>query len=361
MKIIHCADVHLDSKLRTNLSIEKARERNNEILITFERLVEYAKDNQVDAILIAGDLFDTANVTAKTKNTVSALITQHPFIEFFYLKGNHDVDNFITSWDELPENLKVFTKEWESYDIGTVTITGIELDETNKDNIYDTLLLDKQKINVVILHGQETKYKGKDQAEEIHIGALKNHYIDYLALGHIHSYKVAPIDMRGTYCYAGCLEGRGYDECGEKGFVLVTIEEGKLKHQFIPFATRIIEDIHVDITNCNTTEQIDKRMEQALENSKRTSLIKVSLEGKTTIDSERDISYLTKKWEDRFYAFKIEDENVRLLIDPKEYQKDASLKGEFIRLVSGLGLPEEEESAVITMGLRALSGEAVDL
>ena len=74
MKIIHCSDLHLDSKMETNLDKEKARERKNEILITFERMVNYAKENEVKAIIIAGDLFDKNTVTAKVKNTVKNAI-----------------------------------------------------------------------------------------------------------------------------------------------------------------------------------------------------------------------------------------------------------------------------------------------
>ena len=63
MKIIHCADLHLDSKMTANLSKEQAKERKMEILRTFSRMVEYAKNNQVSVIIIAGDLFDTRTVT----------------------------------------------------------------------------------------------------------------------------------------------------------------------------------------------------------------------------------------------------------------------------------------------------------
>ena len=59
MKIIHCADLHLDSKMTANLSKDQARERKREILRTFTRMVEYASKNDVRVILIAGDLFDT--------------------------------------------------------------------------------------------------------------------------------------------------------------------------------------------------------------------------------------------------------------------------------------------------------------
>ena len=59
MKLIHCADLHFDSKLNANLSQESAKERRAELLDTFVRMVAYAKENAVEAILIAGDLFDT--------------------------------------------------------------------------------------------------------------------------------------------------------------------------------------------------------------------------------------------------------------------------------------------------------------
>ena len=63
MKIIHCADLHLDSKMTSNLSKEQAKERKMEILRTYSRMIEYAKNNDVKAIIIAGDLFDTRNVS----------------------------------------------------------------------------------------------------------------------------------------------------------------------------------------------------------------------------------------------------------------------------------------------------------
>ena len=70
MKIIHCADLHLDSKMTSNLSKEQAKERKMEILRTYSRMIEYAKNNDVKAIIIAGDLFDTRNVSATARNLV---------------------------------------------------------------------------------------------------------------------------------------------------------------------------------------------------------------------------------------------------------------------------------------------------
>ena len=74
VKLIHCADLHLDSAMTTHLSKEKAQERKAELLRTFERMVEYARENEVEAILIAGDLFDRKNVSATARKSVRQAI-----------------------------------------------------------------------------------------------------------------------------------------------------------------------------------------------------------------------------------------------------------------------------------------------
>ena len=70
MKIIHCADLHLDSRLNTHLDEKRAQERRQELLGTWLRLLEYASKQQVSAILISGDMFDTAAVSGTTANAV---------------------------------------------------------------------------------------------------------------------------------------------------------------------------------------------------------------------------------------------------------------------------------------------------
>ncbi len=360
MKIIHCADIHLESKLKTNLTTTQAKERREEILLTFERMVDFAKNNQVDAILIAGDLFDTGNVTMKTRNKIELCIKEHKEIAFFYLKGNHDVDNFTSGMEELPENLHLFSNQWKTYMFQEITISGVEITAKNINKIYEELVLDPEQFNVVMLHGQEANYIGKDQTEVIKIPALANKFIDYLALGHIHMRKKGNIDTRGVFCYPGCLEGRGYDESGEKGFELLEIEQGHIKTTFVPFASRTIHEIIIDITGTETTHAIDSRISEKLDTIPQKDMVKVVLSGKVPVYAERDMVYLDTKYKNRFYSYKIEDDQVRLQLNPKDYESDASLKGEFIRLLMGKGFEEEKESAIIELGLKVLAGEDVD-
>lgn len=364
MRIIHCADLHLDSRMNANLAKEKARERQAELLNTFERMMNYAILHRVDAIIIAGDLYDTKNISAAARNTVREAILRNPDIDFYYLRGNHDAESFLSNLEEIPENLKLFDNGWTSYaadKAGRVMITGAELCKENAASIYNELTLDMEKFNIVVLHGQEAEHASRDGAEIISLRSLRNKGIDYLALGHIHSYKTGELDARGSYCYPGCLEGRGFDECGEHGFVILDIDEEKksLRQDFIPMAYRQIYALDVDITDCMTTADIAGRIRAVLAKAEpgSESLVKLVLKGSVDVECEKNTEFLTKQFADRYYFLKIDDES-RLNVDYGTYALDESLKGEFVRTVmTAEGLGEEEKAAIVRYGIQALAGE----
>lgn len=362
MKIIHCADLHLDSKMTTNLTKEQAKERKNEILRTFTRMVEYAKKNNVKAILIAGDLFDTRNVSAMARNTVRDVLVRNPEIDFLYLRGNHDNDNFLSKLDEIPENLYLFSSSWKTYQYDSVRITGIELNQENRLTAYNTLVLDHNVFNIVLMHGQMAEYKNKDKAEIISIDDLRDKNIDYLALGHVHGFEIEKLDRRGVYCYPGCLEGRGFDECGQKGFVLLDIdtETNKATVEFVPIALRELHTIEVDVTGAETTQDVARKIAALVTKYQYPSscLIKFELVGQLSVEAELDICFLEEQFEDCFYLVKVCDKT-KLLVDYRDYENDISLKGEFIRLVYASDLSEEEKSMVIRTGILALQGEEI--
>lgn len=369
MKIIHCADLHLDSRMTSNLTKEKARERKAELLNTFQRMIQYAVKNQVSAIIIAGDLFDTKNISAAARNVVKDAVTGHPGIQFYYLKGNHDAESFLSDLEEMPENLKLFGAQWTSYTLdaagaGNVVISGVELDRQNSESVYNALSLDLDRFNIVVLHGQETEGAGRDNAEVIQLRRLRNKGIDYLALGHIHSYKSEALDSRGRYCYCGCLEGRGFDECGEHGFVLLDINEDKktCRETFIPIADRNLYTLEVNVEGCMTSAEIADRMKEALEGAgySSRSLLKIVLTGSIDVECEKNMDLLLKRFESDYYFMKIYDET-RFLVDYNDFALDQSLKGEFVRTVMGAeDLGAEEKAVIIRYGIQALAGENLE-
>jgi len=355
MKIIHCADIHLGSKMSTHFSSVQAKERQNEILTTFGRMIDYAKDENVEAIIIAGDLLDTELGNIRACDYVLSAIRANPNIEFLYLCGNHDENSLILQTENLPSNLHTFGKNWRSYTLGDITITGVEI---GKNDIYSKLKLEASNLNIVVLHGQEIKGQKQD-GEVINLTALKDKNIDYLALGHIHSYKLAKLDDRGVYCYSGCLEGRGFDECGEKGFVLLDIENGKISPTFIPFASREFVELNVDISGLISIHQIKNAILEKLKGLIKNSIIKVNVIGTYTMETQKYFDLIEKDINLDFYYVQIVDKT-KLFLPKKDYSQDISLAGEYVRLVQESNLDEDFKEQVLVTGLKALNGTEVD-
>lgn len=356
MKIIHCADIHLDSKMESNLSRQQAAERNTEIRESFCKMVQYAAENGVEVIMIAGDLFDTKRVSSTTIGCILDLVTQNADIDFLYLRGNHDEARH-GFFNQMPSNFKVFSQQWQYHRYGDVVIAGLELSPQNCTGLYDTLTLDGADINIVMLHGQEATQPG---AENISIPALRNKNIRYLALGHLHSYKLQDLDHSGQYCYCGCLEGRGFDECGEKGFVLLDIQDHRLGSEFIPFAHRKMHEVRVDISGQLQANRIAAAMLDAARQISPKDLVKFVLCGTYTVETNKDLVYLQNALSSKFYFVKIADES-KLLLEAASYENDISLKGEFTRLVMGSDLSDDHKDIIICAGLQALSGEEITL
>lgn len=363
MKIIHCADLHLDSKMESNLDRDAANLRRDELLDTFEEMVTYAHEQQVRVIIIAGDLFDKPNVRKAAKTRVIEQIQTHPDIDFCYIRGNHDHGDLIEEMRdklELP-NLKLFESgQWTSYDYGDVVITGLELAKENSQTLGMNLVLDQNRLNIVVLHGQESDYQGKDKAEIVNLSMLRNKYIDYLALGHIHSYKQERLDDRGVYCYSGCLEGRGFDECGEKGFVLLETEENRIRSRFIPIAKRQLHEVTVEVTQGMEMPDIIEQTRKKVANISGEDLVKIIVTGVTDMDMDMDMKRLLRNMDKDFFYVKGYDKTT-IAVDYESFRNDRTLKGEFVRLMEQQHLSEDERAEIIELGIKAIMGEDLEL
>lgn len=356
MKIIHTSDIHLNSKMESRLPKEKAKERKSELLLTFTNLVSYAKQNNVDAIIIAGDLFDTDSINKTLFEYVLNLIVSSPNITFYYLCGNHEKSSFLNLITEMPSNLKCFGDTWTSYNLdNNVVVSGINITKENHKSLYSSLKLDSKKFNIVTMHGQISKYFSDDNYEIVNLNELKNKNINYLALGHIHSYMLEKFDNDYYYAYSGCLEGRGFDECGTKGFIELDITD-KISTKFVPFAKREVCEIEVDISNISQLNDIISHINKCVDNIDKSSLVKIKLIGDVTDDTNLDLSFIETAFSNKFY-FSVIENNTRLKVDIEKYRYNQSINGEFIRLVLNSDLSDHEKEQIIMLGLKALNGE----
>ncbi len=362
MKIIHTADLHLDSRMKTNLTNEQALLRRSELLESFRRMVNYAADNGAEAVLISGDMFDrpVSKVIGMAKNLVMDVIIKNPDISFYYLKGNHDEGDLSLEFDRLPDNLYFFDKEWRDYRIGRrVVVCGAELTGDNNMSLYDSLALDATDINIVMLHGNALRFGADGDRDAISLTDLKNKSIDYLALGHIHKYDRQQLDGRGIFCYPGCLEPRGFDETGEHGFVMLGINEetGEISDTFVPFASRNAFICHADVTGATSMTEATDMIEEAFDEAGYTAddMVELYIEGDVEVDCEIDEVYILNRFKTRFFAFKCK-KLTRVRIDYDAFTLDASLKGEFVNLVRDASdISEDDKGTIIQLGISLLA------
>ena len=356
MKFLHTSDLHIGSALTSRLPQDKIRQRKGELMATFEGMIEEAVYQKAVAFIIAGDMFDTEKLTRSTVERVLGAITRYPTLDFLYLPGNHEKSALLEYGIELPKNLKVFGEEWTYVDYGAVCVAGRS--EIVPD-MFKSLELDYGKVNIVVLHG--ALQDGRSGGDIIGKREAEGKNITYLALGHYHTYSEHEIGDRGIAVYSGTPEGRGFDEVGKKGFVMIDTDGRTTHHAFTPFAKRTLHVVDVDLTGAVGRADVDTRTDTALATIPRSDLVRVRLCGKRSPELFPDDDAIKARWQNAFYHFEIKDET-SLKIDPEDYKYDRSLKGEFIRLVSAkTDLSDEEKDKIIKTGLAALMGESDEI
>lgn len=354
MKIIHTADIHLGSKMDSRYPRELVQKRKEELKNTFLRMVEYAQKNEVKVILLCGDLFDSDTPLKKEKDFFYSVVKDFSSIDFLYLKGNHDLKGGYDG--EKPENLYLFGNDWKYYFYDNVVIGGIEITSDNYMSFYSTLKINKDSVNIVMLHGQIADSVGMGN---ICLKKMRNKNIDYLALGHVHKIQEGRLDERGNYVYSGCLEGRGIDEAGKHGFYLLDVGTC-VNYCFVPFAEREIIALDVDITGVTSAYDAVVRIKNKIKFDKK-NIYRINLIGETEIDSETIERDIEKYLSNVCTYVSIKDKTTKK-IDIEKYAGDLSIKGEFVRTVfSDKSLSDDEKIQIIRCGLRALTGDEVDL
>ena len=353
MKLIHCADIHLGSKMDVNLTGEKAEERRRELRASFTNLLDYAQNNGVEGVLLCGDIFDSDRPFKKDKEFFYNALKNNPQITFFYLRGNHDGEE---SFTEVLENLKTFSRSGTTYDFNGINVSGVELGQDNCTSVYSSLNLDKDRLNILMLHGTAGDTSGKDK---VNLTKLRNKNIDYLALGHIHTYSQGKLDERGVWAYSGCLEGRGFDEAGEKGFILLDTEE-KITAQFVPFAKRKIHIFNVDISGATDDYSAYSIVKSNINCSKK-DIVRAEITGEISFDNADLAEEIQKRMaSENYYLFDVKDRTKRKF-DISSLQGDITLRGEFIRTVLASAYSEDEKADIISAGLKALDSREIDL
>ncbi len=368
MKLIHTADLHLDSPIRSLGDPEKSAARRDEILATFGRIVRLARAQSAQAVLIAGDLFDSHRVTTRALQYLLEQVRSCPEVRFFCLRGNHDRAAF-TQADGLPDNLCLFDGELRGYALSDgVMLYGTE----NPFALADAAPFDAERFNIAMLHGDLSNFAAdapdssgvtgvtgvsgaSGMAGTLPLSRFAGKNINYLALGHIHEGSEGRLDDRGIYRYPGCPNGRGFDECGEKGVVLLEIDGQRCTRTFLPTCDRVYHDVTADLTGCTDTATRMAKIRAAVGDIPDRDALRLTLTGERPEGCPVDDLRIREEYA-RLFGFRLHD-RTDVAVDTAALAGEISLRGEFLRLVLASDLSPEEKRQTLLCGLAALSGD----
>lgn len=370
-KILHCADIHLDSPF-ADRNPEKAAIRRQELRGAFSSMMTYAKLNSVAVMLIAGDLFDSRYVTPDTVSLVLREFSANKSCRFIISPGNHDpyTQNSVYEKIEFPSNVYIFNSErlsFFSFDELETDIYGFAFCSPSLD--YNPFAGHRpenpNRLNILCAHGET----GVNTSQNCPIkqADITGSGFDYIALGHIHNGSGITRSNGVYYGYSGCLEGRDFGECGYKGALYgeISKKNGVCSAEIrgLRFSKRRYEILRLDLTGTADEGAVYEKIHTAVrKNYGEDTSLRIVLEGEISPSVSIIERIIREKIESLLFSLQIKN-NTLPLFDYAMLEKDRTIKGEYFRrLLPYLqGSAEQRENAALALryGLSALAGNDI--
>lgn len=355
IKIVHCADIHFDTPFAGLDSSQKAEIRREELRQTFGKIVKLAEEETADALIICGDIFDSASVSAHTLRYLQDKLASIPEIPVLIAAGNHDPNQpgsyyRILNWSD---NVHIFPNHMEKVPCKGFDVYGWSFSaETEETSVLkDFQVEDLDKINIIALHADIGGTYHPIREQEIEQSGA-----DYLALGHIHRYSGAMQFGKTCAVYSGCPEGRGFDETGPKGVVVAEIDKEKTELRFVPLCKRQYHEVFVSVDGVYDYETLCGRILLAMQGSEE-DLYKIVLTGTAEFPIQSAIILENLKC----FSAKIKN-HTKAKLDYSAIQNEFSLKGLFVKnMLEQACVDSDTAELSLALGLEALNGEKVKL
>lgn len=272
MRFIHAADIHLDSPLNglsayPDAPAEQLRSATRD---AFSELVTKAIDEDVDFMVIAGDLYDG---TWRDYNTGIFFCKEmgrlkRAGIPVYVLFGNHDAEAEMTKKLELPDNVHTFNaSKPQTFKIDELAVSLHGQSFKQKDITTNLVTgyppATPGHFNIGVLHTALEGYTAHATYAPCTLAELQARGYQYWALGHVHEYQLW--EGPATIVFPGNLQGRSVRELGRRGAVLVSVDDtGAVEVERIFIDVLRWEHLEVDVSNCSMLDEVVRETRQAL-------------------------------------------------------------------------------------------------
>lgn len=312
MNFVSVADVHFDIPFRRiSDRAGLGRERRLDQRKAFKKVIDYIKENNVEYLFIAGDLYEQDYVQEATIAYINDLFKTIENTKIYIVPGNHDprIKNSYYETYKFNDNVKIFTDRLEIVENDDCDIYGYGFNnfEMSQNKLDDLQIKNQNKINVFLSHGD---IYNKSVYNPMNLNLLEEKF-DVINLGHIHK--------RDKY-YSGSLISLGFDELGEHGFIYGEADENKkITKHFIKADDKEFIRENFDITNILSNEELIEKLNEI---ETRNDLYEIILIGERSFKIEIDLNLVQKS------IIKIKDETK---LKEEENINENSLYGIFVK------------------------------
>jgi len=358
MKFVHIADMHFDMPFTvlSNNDLNLGNERRMEQRLVFKEIINYIKENNVEFLFIAGDLYEHEYVNKTTIEYINNLFKEIPNTKIFITPGNHDplLQNSYYNTFEWNENVYIFTNEVGIYEFEELDIYGYGFNDfyLREEKLNNINIKSKEKINILITHGSLEGGTEEDREyNPLPKRKLEDIGFDYIALGHIHKKNYNQDEKNNKVIYPGSTISLGFDELGEHGMIVGQINKNKLNLEFVSLDKKEFKEIELDISEINYEEELIEKINNLKLEEK--CYYKIILIGEKNIEINLNNikKYLLNK-----NIIKLKN-NTKTKYDLEKLSNENNLKGIFVKELLNIKNEENLEliEKAIEIGLESLN------
>ena len=316
-RFVHAADIHLDSPLRSLALRDPALAEfiGNASRLVFTRIIDLCLEEKVQALLLAGDLYDGDQASMKTARFLGEQLRRLDAagIEVFVIRGNHDALSRITKELVFPDNVHLFGGRAEAIDIErdrgerTIVIHGLSF---AKPQAPEGLLAKYRPpvqgaTNIGLMHTSLGGSPSHDVYAPCSTSDLLDSGFRYWALGHVH--KRSTIEGSCAIVMPGIPQGRDIGESGPKSVTLASVlDDGSIALEERIVSLAQFERIGLDASGAATWHDLVARLETSLQDAATRSVsdhlvVRLAVSGTTPLawNIRRDADLLRTEAETR--------------------------------------------------------------
>lgn len=350
LKILHTADLHLDSPFASFSPELQSKLRSIQRTIP-DKLLEISKHENCNMWLIAGDLFDEQQYSRESFTALRRVLEECN-VPVFISPGNHDYCSSESPWlrEKWPSNVYIFKGEIEAVSVPNLDciVYGAGFQSMDSESMLtDFQSLEKASHKIMVMHGDPIHIKSPYNAVTGH--QVQHSGLNYIALGHVHTH--GSFLAGKTLCaWPGCPMGRGWDETDSKGVYIVSLSSDT-KLDYYPLDTPRFHDAVL---------KNDHEIQNFFKTYRKHDFYRLTVTGKKTGETSKfleTISAYSNIWS---VDKTIKTENPWDLLD------EDSFRGDFFRILNArLNDASDSETEIVNLAAEIatdiLSGIEVDI